>query len=285
MAARPLSGLSAIAGYQVQIDTDSQATPEQRSGDVADPDHGKYLAESPIPRGSRMGEPIGPYGPDNQMLDDESWLFTPGGNPNQDPQFDHTPLNHAGPWPKGIQSGPVGDVGPDATARKLTQLSALHGFDLNGDAQSNLTRETPLNDEWVEINQLNPGHTELSDLPKQSKSSGFGWGTRDRTQSMAAQNSFGFDQTHQHRRWAIGNIPGNFQWMRPGGRPMVKGLPGPARPPIGKDSPFTGQDLGQSFSADGAVLQNVPSEYVAPPQPSLQNVAPATDGDTYVEWY
>jgi hypothetical protein len=123
-------------------------------------------------------------------------------------------------------------------------------------------------------------------LPKQAISSGFMWGTRDRTQSMARQNEYGFDSAHMFRRWAVGAIPGNHMWMRPGGRPLVKSLPGPARPAVGVDSPFHGDDLGASFSIDGAMLQNVPTEYLPPPAVKL---APPLEWDEstgpVVEWY
>lgn len=283
---RPLTGLSGLAGYQVQINADNQATPEERMGGTADPAHAKPLAEASIPRGSRMGEPVGPYGPDNLMLGDESWFWESGGNAYEDPTFDHTPSTRAGPWPKGILSGPVGGPGPDDTAPKLAQLAALHGIDTNADAKFQSGGTEALNDDWMEIDQLNPGNSDLVDIPKQSKSSGFGWGTRDVTQSMARQNEFGFDSSHQHRRWASGSIPGNNDWMRPGGRVMMKSMAGPARPAIGPNSPFTGQDLGFSFDPNGAVLQNVPTEYVAPPSVNLSNPKTAwTDNDSVVEWY
>lgn len=281
---RPLTGLSGLAGYQNVIEEDSQATPEQRMGDVADPSHAKYLAEDYIRRGAQMGAPIGPYGPDNQLLGDEQWFWEPGGDMSQDPTIDKTPSNRAGPWPKGILSGPVGSPGPDDTARKLAQLAGLHGINTNAQKKIQSGSEA-LNDDWQSIDQLNSGHSDLVDLPKQSKSSGFGWGTRDRTQSMAAQNEYGFDSAHQMRRWATGGIPGNTMWLKPGGRPMVKSLPGPARPAIGPDSPFTGDDLGQAFSANGAILQNVPSEYVAPPTPNLSSAPKGTENDSFVEWY
>jgi hypothetical protein len=281
---RALTGLSGLAGYQNVIDEDSQATPEERMGGTADPSHAKFLAEDHIRRGAQIGEPIGPYGPDNQMLGDESWFFEPGGEATQDPYYDHTPSNRAGPWPKGILSGPVGGVGPDDTARKLSQLAALHGIDTNADKKSQTQLEA-LNDDWQEIDQLNPGDSIQVRLPKQMMSSGFGWGTRDRVQSMAAQNEFGFDQTHQHRRWANGGIPGNTMWLRPGGRPLVKSMPGPARPAIGPDSPFAGQDLGQTFNINGAILQNVPQEYTPPPTPSLSTAPVVSENDSYVEWY
>ena len=281
---RPLAGLSGIAGYDVLIDEDSQATPEERMGGVADSRHSQYSPEDQIRRGSRIGAPRGPYGPDNQMLGDEVWFFQDGGHPEEDPTYDYTPIRHAGPWPKGILSGAVGAVGPEVSGPRRELSNQLHGMDTNADKAR--TRDLDaLNDDWETIDQLNPGHTEQTALPKQMMSSGFGWGTTDRAQSMERQNEFGFDSAHQHRRWATGAIPGNTMWLRPGGRPLVKNLPGPARLPIGTDSPFTGDDTGANFGIGGAILQNVPSEYVPPPQPNLGK-APISDvNESVVEWY
>lgn len=288
MAAKPLTGLSGLAGYQVTVDENSQATPEERMGGTVDPAHEDYLAQANIPRGSRLGTPQGPYGPENQLLGDEMYFMEPGGSPSQDPDYDYTPNTHGGPWPKGIASGPnLGDTGPDAMANRRRQSFQLHSDGMNAEAASNRTRGEALNDTWTTVEQTNPGNSDLEPgLPKQQRSSGYGWGWRDRSLSLARQNEFGFDAAHQHRRIATGNIPGNFMWMKPGGRPMAKGLPGPARPAIGPDSPFAGQDLGQAFSVDGSILQNVPSEYVAPPQPRLA-AAPSVDSnsDSIVEWY
>lgn len=287
MAAKPISGLTGLAGYQVIVDTNSQATPEERMGGPADGAHADYLAQANIPRGSRIGAPQGPYGPENQLLGDEMWFMEAGGTPNQDPQFDNTPNTHGGPWPKGVASGPnLGDTGPDAMAARRAQSFNLHSMGTNADERSNRVRGEALNDQWDTVDQVNPGNSDIeSGLPKQQQSSGFGWGWRDRTLSMARQNGFGFDSSHQHRRFASGPIPGNYMWMKPGGRPMVKGIPGPARPAIGVDSPFTGQDLGFSFNPDGAVLQNVPTEYVSPAQPRLAAAPSVDSNDSYVEWY
>lgn len=282
---RPLTGLTGLAGYQVTINEDSQATPEERMGGVADPSHGKFLAEDYIRRGAQLGAPRGPYGPENQLLGDEAWFWESGGYPEQDPEFDYTPARRAGPFPKGILSGPVGSPGPEDTAEKLMKSAAVHGTKTNASGRAQSAGPEALNDEWQTIDQLNPGNSGLVELPKQAMSSGFGWGTRDTTQSMAAQNGYGFDSAHQHRRFAVGSIPGNTMWMRPGGRPMVKSLAGPARPPIGVDSPFTGQDLGKAFDVNGAILQNVPTEYQAPPTPNLAPNPTPYENDSYVEWY
>jgi hypothetical protein len=81
-----------------------------------------------------------------------------------------------------------------------------------------------------------------------------------------------------HRRYAAGHLPGNYMWMRPQGRPLFKTLAGPARPAIGNESPFAGDDLGFAFSYDtGAVLQSTPQEYVPPPSPNVNTYAPVYD--------
>jgi hypothetical protein len=200
--------------------------------------------------------------------------------------MDDTPSNRAGPFPKGILSGPVGSNGPDDIANHLEQSFVLHGTNTHAQLRAQTASIYAQNDDWQTVEELNPGHDTLSNPPSQMKSSGYGWGTRDRTQSFARQNEFGFDSAHQHRRFATGPIPGNTMWMKPGGRPLAKSLPGPARPAIGVDSPFAGQDLGQAFSIDGALLQNVPTEYQAPPTPNLTTTVPVVTGDdTYPEWY
>jgi len=279
-----MSGLSGLAGYQVTIEEDSQASPELRMGGAADPRHADASPEERIRRGSYIGQPRGPYGPENQLLSDEVWFWQPGGEEWEDPRFDHTPSKRAGPWPRGILSGPTPSTFPDDVAYNRAQSAVIHGIDTNADARFSYEQEA-LNDEWTTIDQLNPGHTDLRPLDKQALSSGFQWGTRDVVQSMARQNEYGFDSAHQFRRWATGGIPGNNMWMIPGGRPMAKSLPGPARPAIGIDSPFAGQDLGASFSIHGAMLQNVPSEYVAPAQPTLSKSVISADNESVVEWY
>jgi hypothetical protein len=284
----PLTGLTGIAGFQVQINQDAQATPEERYGDVADPRHAvigeqaePYSWESKATQAASMH---GPYGPENQMLGDEFWFLQPAGEMTQDPAFDRTPSRRAGPWPKGIASGPVPGDGPDDIGNQLRQSYGIHSINLCASVRM-LTGFPAVQDEWQELVETNPGHSDLQPLPRQAMSSGFMWGTRDRTQSMARQNEYGFDSAHMHRRWATGPIPGNTMWLKPGGRPLAKTLAGPARPAIGVDSPFAGDDLGQSFDINGAYLQNVPMEYVAPVQPNLAPPLATNEALPVVEWY
>jgi hypothetical protein len=283
-----IGGLTGIAGYQVQINRESQATPEQRSGNTVDPKHGErgevarpYSWESQMTPGGSHG----PYGPENQFLGDPEWVWQPAGTEWDDPDFDHTPSTHAAPFMRGTLSGPVPSAGPDDIARQLVQSWAVHGIDMGASSRLQTSLQEPLNDSWDGYDNLNPGNSDTAELPDQYKSSSFMWGTTDRRQSFARQNEFGFDSAHMHRRYATGEIPGNNMWLRPGGRVMQKSLPGPARPPIGPTSPFAGQNMGQAFSTSGAILSSAPTEYVAPPQVNL--VQPAIGGqyDSVVEWY
>lgn len=286
-----LTGLTGIAQYQQMIDTDSQATPEQRSGDPADPRHGNWgeqAAPYPWESSLAMGGSHGPYGPENQLLGDEFWFLEPAGRIEDDPTFDRTPSTRAAPWPKGIASGPAPGATPDDIAEQLRQSQAIHAIN-NGAGLKALFPAQGLGvtqDDWEEIWETNPGGSDQTTIPRQMMSSGFMWGTRDRVQSMARQNEHGFDSKHMHRRYATGPIPGNTYWMKPGGRPLAKSLAGPARPPIGPDSPFAGQDLGAAFRIHGAILENTPTEYVPPAQPRLAPAYAVDQGtDAVVEWY
>lgn len=286
-----LTGLTGIAGLQFKINKESQASPEERSGNVANPKHGEkgekatpYIWESTMTPGGSHG----PYGPENQLLGDTAWFDEAAGFGWQDPDFDATPSTRAAPTVHGMLSGPIPSGGPDDTARHLKQSMAAHAVNTGASLRyQHSSMGWALNDYWESFENVHVGHTEVRDVPNQMKSSGFGFGTTDRVQSFARQNSYGFDSAHTDRRWASGSIPGNTYWMKPGGRPLVKSLAGPARPPIGVSSPFAGQDLGTSFGIGGAVLMNTPTEYVAPPQPNLAVPIQYTQplGDAAVEWY
>lgn len=283
-----LTGLTGLAGYQVQIDSGAQATPEQRSGGTADPRHAQVGESAPpylwnsqlVQTGSH-----GPYGPENQMLGDPEWIWQEAGDVADDPTFDRTPSTGAAPFPRGILSGPIPGENPDAVAFQRAQSAAIHGVNMGASARMQRGYDA-LNDSWDGFYEQNPGNTLTEGPPSdQYRSAGFMFGTTDRQQSFARQNEYGFDTAHMMRRYATGSIPGNNYWMRPGGRLLAKSLPGPARPPIGPDSPFAGQDLGQAFSISGAMLLNQPTEYVAPPQVNLVQPAVAADNYAAVEWY
>jgi hypothetical protein len=148
----------------------------------------------------------------------------------------------------------------------------------------------PLNDHWQEIYEVNNGSSDVPVTTKQIAYQANGFGAADSTSNQYHKaNAFGFDSKHQHRRFAVGHIPGNFMWMRPQGRPLFKTIAGPARPAVGGNSPFAGQDIGFSFSYDtGAVLQNTPEEYIPPPSPNVETRTATYDnpyGTDGTDWF
>lgn len=290
-----LTGLQSLASQTRLIEEEAQATPEERSGNAVDPRHGQWGEQAaPYPWQSSQvpgGQPHGPYGLENSLLDDEFWFVEPAGNPDEDITKDKTPyLTHGGPKPKGILSGPIAGDGPDAIANQLRQSMGIHGIDTNAGVRGLMPPQALgiQNDTWSDFWEMNPGDTRLQPMSRQQMSSHFMFGSRDRTQTFAPQNGYSFDSAHMHRRYATGEIPGNFMWMRPGGRVLVKNIPTVARPATGPDSPFHGDNTMTDFDPHGALLMNTPTEYVPPAQPNLAaNPAsyPASDSGSVVEWY
>ena len=274
-----------VSRYDVLVQEDSQAGPEDISGKPANPRHGTPTVKR---RGSeshltQAGSNI--VGLHNQMIDDEYWFFGSGGFEADDYRMDYTPTGHGAPFPKGILSGPAPSEGPDDIQFQRIQSYEIHAVRSNAGTKR-LTILPPLNDEWLEINNTTPGHTDLQPLgSRQAMSTGFMYATRDRTHSFARQNEYGFDSAHAHRRWAVSPIPGNFMWLKPGGRPLIKTMPSPARPAVGPDSPFAGQDIGRGFGIVGAILQNTPPEYAPPPSPLLAKTPGRITEPAPVDWY
>jgi hypothetical protein len=268
--ASPGSGLSQMAGLSGFVNSDPEADAFDVQGGPVNPAHAQFGEQSePYSWESKAvgSAPRGPIGPENELLGEDPAAFTfAAGDITQDPTGDQTPYQtHAGPFPKGRETS----IGPDATGRQLRQNYALHSIDTNA-AASRQSDPTMLarQDEWNQIYEIGPGSSGLVEIPDQIKGAIHGFGNTDRTQSFARQNEYGFDSKHQHRRYASGPIPGNFMWMRPAGRPMVRSLPGPARPPVGPGSPFYGQDTGAAFDyVDGGILQDSAVQYEAPPVP------------------
>jgi hypothetical protein len=283
-----MDGLTGLAGLQ-QIEEDTpEASPEARMGDTVDPAHGK------------TGEQATPYSWESQQTqagsheiipfevvdDEEIYAILNSGMLTQDPTSERVPWTHAAPWPK----DPIGDgsVSPDNTVRQVLDNAAIHAIDTGG--QRNVYSPTMYaqNDSWNEIWEVDPNSVDLSEVPAQMKSGAApgGRGHTDRTQSNATQNQYGFDSRHMHRRYATGSVPGNYMWMRPGGRPMIKSLAGPARPAIGGNSPFAGDNLGQAFGLDGAILAQPSVQYQPPPEPYIASSFPSTEGPSdYTDFY
>lgn len=267
-----VQGLTGLATLQTVTEDPAEASAEEIHGSPANPYHGSTGEQAQPDSSISLSVPASGSAfqdRDLGLVDDSPFPYAllTAGTLEQDPTSERAPWTHAAPWPK----DPIGDgsVHPDNIVRQLRDNAAIHAIDVGGKRNVQIFTMDPLQDDWREIWNVTPGHTDLTDVSEQMKSGAApgGRGGTDRTQSHAKQNEFGFDSAHMHRRYAAGSIPGNYMWMNPGGRPMIKSLAGPARPPIGEGSQFTGNDLGQAFNTDGAILQSPPVQYVSQPLP------------------
>jgi hypothetical protein len=265
-------GMSGIRGY---IDPTPEASAEEVHGGPANPHHAEvgeqaqpYSWQSQI---SNYTGKTGPLGPQNQLLGDEADMAgAPAGTLGSDPYSDLVPnRGHAAPMTVTLSGSLPSQA--DAIDHQLIQSADIHATNLGSSRKFSTTQAGDVQqDEWSEIWDVSDEAGKYPEGQKWNGFTGFGFGTNDRpVNPFRKLNAFGFNMGHHHRRFAYGSIPGNYMWMRPGGRPMVKSLAGPARPPVGEDSPFTDQDLGLTFGIQGAVLVEVPSEYQPPPSPQL----------------
>lgn len=275
-----LTGLSSLAGINAIQESDPFATPEQRMGGPVHPYHSQwgeaakpYSWESlQTPAGSH-----GPYGLENQLLGDDMWFIEPAGSPEESPQFDYNMPNitRSRAAPSNITS--VGAVPSQADAIDL-QVSQWenHAINPNTSQQMLYVRQMEAhNDEWQEIWEVNDGNSDVPSTTRQIAYQANGFGVNDApSNAYHKSNGYGWGSKHQHRRFAVGHLPGNYMWLRPQGRPLFKTMAHPAQPPIGPQSPFYGHDLGDAFAYDtGAVLLDQPEEYIPPP---VQNIATRT---------
>lgn len=290
-----IGGLTGLNGLGPQRVDESIASPEDRMGGPADPRHGvfgeqakPYSWQSQLIQGGTLSRNLlQDELPDEDFAD---WVSTPAGNITEGgPYIERAPWTHAGPWP----SDPIGDG--SHSPKNIIDRQVLQNYQLRGLASpsdfshANVYGYPALQDQWTEIWQVDPGNSDLEAMGPQARSglAPAGRGNTDRTQSNARQNQYGYDSKHWHRRIATGSIPGNYMWMRPGGRFSQKTLPGPARPAIGEGSPFEGDNLGASFSTQGAILTTQPTEYQAPPEPYIAPYAsdPSLEGTMDMEFY
>lgn len=227
-----------------------------------------------------VGGHLGPFGDHAQYVGDTAHLSSPAGTPDQGPLLDHQPWTHAAPWPKGVYQS----VQPDDVAARREVSAEIHARGTGASTRMHSTIAAR-QDSWHDFYTVDAGTSLQSpSVPGQIKAASAGFGTTDRSQSFARQNQHGYDSAHLHRRYATGSIPGAYMWMKPGGRPMVKSQAGPARPPIGEMSPFTGQDLQRDYGTQGAVLADPATEYTPPPEPYLAQAGPAPDPAPVAWW-
>lgn len=280
-----MTGVNGLTGLRGFVKTKPEATAEQVQGGFVDPAHakpGEDASSYPWEQYPGQGMPHGPYGLDNDLLGGADFCSyaAPAGALEQDPTADLQPVTRAAPWPKGVPS----QVDPDGTEHWREQQLGIHASAMGGSREALfIPTAHAKQDEWKDFYEVEPGQSNQVEIPGQIKGSAGGWGSRDRVQSFAGQNEYGFDSAHMHRRYAAGSIPGNYMWMEPGSRPMVKSIPGTAVIPVGPDSPFAGQDFGFPYDPQGAVLNTLPPDYTAPPEPELAASYPATQAESGVE--
>lgn len=265
-------GIGPVVGFSV---AEPQATPEERYGKPVNPSHAQWGEQAaPYSWESQLTNyqgHMGPYGPENALLGDEEALEgMPAGTLGHDPYGDLTPYRgHAAPMTRTL-SGPLPSQ-HEAINDQLVQAAEIRATDLGASRKFTLTEVGDAQqDHWEEIWDVSNQPQKYGPGQKHTGFSVFGFATNDRpVNPFRKENGFGFNMGHHHRRFAIGSIPGNYMWMKPGGRPMFKSLPGPARPAVGSNSPFEGDNLGDTFGIQGAVLVQVPQEYQPPPSPQM----------------
>lgn len=293
--ATALTGLSGLSGINAIAESDPFATAEKRMGGPVNPLHGTQWGEQAKPYSWESQQTPsgshGPYGLENQLLGDDMWFIEPAGSPEQNPQFSYNMpdlTRSHGSVKNRINNTALSQA--DSIREQLAQMDN-HGLS-DGTSQKMLTNRLGdvQNDQWQEIWELNEGSSDLPQVGKQFSHVAYGFGVNDAASNTSRKtNQYGYGSKHQHRRFAIGSLPGNYMWMRPHGRPLFKTIAGPARPPVGGNSPFAGQDVGTAFSYDnGAMLLNTPEEYVPPPAPNIQTRTPTYDNPTgtdAIEWW
>lgn len=269
-------GVNGIVGFTQDT---SELTPEEMHGGPANPAHGSWgeVAE-PYSWESQLMNYGGPtaYSNADYVTESGNNVSLPAGNLVQGPQADLGPSaaivggSHAAVRTRTL-SGPLPSQ-YDAISDQLPQSRDMHASNLGSSRQNQLSQQglSVQQDNWTEDWAVEPGTSNLSTgIPSQLKGSTGGFGTRDREQSFARQNEYGFDSPHLHRRSAQNHIPGNYMYLKPGSRPLVKSNAGPARPAVGENSPFAGDDTMATFGIQGAVLRVLPSTYQPVPVPDL----------------
>jgi hypothetical protein len=240
-------------------------------GGTADPRHAQPGELAPDRRAWADGPPgamRGPYGLPNwlPLIGWDPVLYTaPAGELKDSPTADEQPLTRAAPWPAGMPASEQ----PADNLPWLAQSAQLRSVGF-GAERVDLWSDPPVQDTWLGYDTTGPGSSLQVPVPDQVKS-GPGWASRDRVQSNAPQNAYTFDERHQHRRVAIGAIPGNYDWLEPGSRPLLSPVPrvGTAVIASGADSPFAGQVGGDAWSTHGALLRTLPGPYSPPPAPAV----------------
>lgn len=286
-------GVNGISGFVI---SNPEAPPFEVHGGPADPMHGQY-GEQAQPYPWEM-VPMGPYpgsvDPLPGMIDDRTAeqgnMSANAGYLAQDPTADQTPAYHAAPYltegPNSLMADQIDSRRRNAGSRRqLLNSLWLHAHN-TGASLRRLFDFTygSKQDNWIGFYNKVPGEDIVPTIPGSVSYQANGFGVNDHvSNAFHKANAYDFNTSHRHRRYAASPIPGNFMWMKPGGRPMVRTFTNQYNFPT--SGAFAGDDPGDNFSYQGAILTQTPSEYAAPPQPNL--VAPVVNADTapYIPLY
>lgn len=269
-----MPGVNPITGF---VNAAPEAPPFEQQGGPVNSYHGHWGQQaSPYPW---EVIPMGPYpgsiDPLPGIIDDAPMLRSlEAGFMAQDQTADQTPAYHAAPFPN---EGP-GSKAPDqldvhgraaGSARQLAQSFWVHAHNTGaGLKRLFLPQMLAKQDQWTGFFNEVPGNDIVPSIPGSVSSNAGGFGANDHvSNAFRKENQFGYNTSHRHRRFATGSIPGNTQWLKPGGRPMVRTLTGIHQFPV--SGAFAGDDPAATFSYQGAILTNTPAEYAAPAQPTL----------------
>jgi len=270
-----IPGVNAITGFVV---TNPEAPPFEVHGYPVHAEHSNPGEQaSPYPW---ENIPMGPYPGLMQPID--GMITEIGSDQNameagylaQDPTADQTPAYHAAPFPTEGPTSPTADQLDMSerlrgSTRQLLESASIHASNLGASLKKLfLPQMLAKQDDWTAFYNPETGNDNVPKIPGQFGNNVYGIGVNDHISNEYAKvNAYNFNTAHRHRRYAGGPIPGNTMWMKPGGRPMVRSFTGIDHFPL--SGAFANDDPGATFGYQGAILQNIPSEYVAPPEPNL----------------
>jgi hypothetical protein len=277
-------GVNGITGF---VNSNPEAPPFEQQGGPADPLHGNLGEQaSPYPW---QNVPMGPYpgsiDPLPGIVGDYPDTIA-AGQLADDPTADQTPAYNAAPYPnEGPSSANAEQLDvrgrAEGSTRQLLQSAWVHAHN-TGASLKKLFYFTygSKQDQWNDFYNEVPGNDIVPDVPGSVSYQSNGFGVNDHvSNAFHKANAYGFNTSHRHRRYAAGSIPGNTMWMKPGGRPMVRSFTNLHNFPT--SGAFAGDDPGATFGYQGAILEDIPGEYVAPPQPSLASAAVDPTGVAY----
>lgn len=270
-----MAGVNGITGYVI---ASPEAPPFEQQGGTVDPYHSN-TGEMARPYPWEV-VPIGPYpgkiSPDDALIDDsENWGIA-AGILSEDPTADQTPAYNAAPF---LRENPVEPMAEQldtrnrnkGSARQLWASMRIHAAN-RGAGLRRLFAPTQLakQDSWNAFFNPVQGEDIVPKIPGSIANNAGGFGVNDHVSNPYAKvNSYGFNTSHRHRRYATGPIPGNTLWLKARSRPMVRSFTGIHQFPV--SGAFAGDDPGATFGIDGAILTGTPSQYAPPPQPMLGN--------------